>query len=246
MKTPFKYLGVMVGGNMATGLKVWNETILKALSSCSIEWKINTLSIGGRLTLLKSVLGSTPIYSKSLYKVPKSILNLLESLRRNFFNGVQGDERKISMRVKLVEVKDARNLLDEFFLPKEEVATRWIKSIPIKVNVFAWKLHLDRLPTRLNLVNRGVQVLSTLWSYSEWLSWLKSLRLGSSLKLKGFWKEFFMFSGGVYGTFETTCSLRTNLLGVMFSLMILFLVLLIGVQLHVKTCLVGIAGFSTV
>ncbi|GJZ51537.1 RNA-directed DNA polymerase, eukaryota [Tanacetum coccineum] len=213
MKTPFKYLGVMVGGNMATGLKVWNETILKALSSCSIEWKINTLSIGGRLTLLKSVLGSTPIYSKSLYKVPKSILNLLESLRRNFFNGVQGDERKISMRVKLVE--------DEFFLPKEEVATRWIKSIPIKVNVFAWKLHLDRLPTRLNLVNGGVHVLSTLcpicgvahedashiffscevamdvsrlicrwwnifWthvgSYSEWLSWLKSLRLGSKIK----------------------------------------------------------------
>ncbi|GJW13273.1 RNA-directed DNA polymerase, eukaryota, partial [Tanacetum coccineum] len=62
----------------------------------------------------------------------------------------------------IFRVKDARNLLDEFFLPKEEVATKWIKSIPIKVNVFAWKLHLDRLPTRLNLVNRGVQVLSTL------------------------------------------------------------------------------------
>ncbi|GKF83553.1 RNA-directed DNA polymerase, eukaryota, partial [Tanacetum coccineum] len=94
MKTPFKYLGVMVGGNMAK-LKAWDETILMLKSRLS-KWKINTLSIGGRLTLLKSVLGSTPIYSMSLYKVSKSILNLLESLCRNFFNGVQGDERKIS------------------------------------------------------------------------------------------------------------------------------------------------------
>nr|GEW30755.1 RNA-directed DNA polymerase, eukaryota [Tanacetum cinerariifolium] len=34
-------------------------------------------------------------------------------------------------------VKDVRNLLDEYFLPKEPAATRWIKSIPIKINVFA-------------------------------------------------------------------------------------------------------------
>ncbi|GJS47635.1 RNA-directed DNA polymerase, eukaryota [Tanacetum coccineum] len=40
-------------------------------------------------------------------------------------------------------VKDARDLVDEVLLPKENVATRWIKTIPIKVNVFAWKLHLN-------------------------------------------------------------------------------------------------------
>ncbi|GJU61242.1 hypothetical protein Tco_1243077 [Tanacetum coccineum] len=49
------------------------------------------------------------------------------------------------------QVKDVRSMLDEAFLPKMEVPTRWIKSIPIKVNVFAWKLYLDRLPTRSNL-----------------------------------------------------------------------------------------------
>ncbi|GKD37055.1 hypothetical protein Tco_1257262 [Tanacetum coccineum] len=59
------------------------------------KWKINTLSIGGRLTLLKAVLGSTPIYPMSLYKVPKTVLHEMESLRRNFFNGVQGVDRKI-------------------------------------------------------------------------------------------------------------------------------------------------------
>ncbi|GKG06792.1 RNA-directed DNA polymerase, eukaryota, partial [Tanacetum coccineum] len=55
-------------------------------------------------------------------------------------------------------VKDARDLVDEVLLPKENVATRWIKTIHIKVNVFTWKLHLDRLPTRSNLLKRGIQV----------------------------------------------------------------------------------------
>ncbi|GJS32921.1 RNA-directed DNA polymerase, eukaryota [Tanacetum coccineum] len=41
-----------------------------------------------------------------------------------------------------------------------EVPTRWIKSIPIKVNVFAWKLYLDRLPTRSNLSRRNVSLPS--------------------------------------------------------------------------------------
>ncbi|GJY95052.1 hypothetical protein Tco_0511413 [Tanacetum coccineum] len=43
-------------------------------------------------------------------------------------------------------VKDARDLVDEVLLPKENVATRWIKTIPIKVNVFAWKLPPDVSP----------------------------------------------------------------------------------------------------
>ncbi|GKE16325.1 RNA-directed DNA polymerase, eukaryota, partial [Tanacetum coccineum] len=60
------------------------------------KWKLKTLSIGGLLTLLKSVLGSTPIYNMSLYKVPKTVLNSMEAIQRNFFNGTQDDERKIT------------------------------------------------------------------------------------------------------------------------------------------------------
>ncbi|GKB95769.1 RNA-directed DNA polymerase, eukaryota [Tanacetum coccineum] len=93
MKAPFKYLGVMVGGN-ASLVKAWDDTINKLKMRLS-KWKLKTLSIGGRLTLLKSVLGSTPIYNMSLYKVPKTVLNSMEAIRRNFFNGTQDDERKI-------------------------------------------------------------------------------------------------------------------------------------------------------
>ncbi|GKE59948.1 RNA-directed DNA polymerase, eukaryota, partial [Tanacetum coccineum] len=55
-------------------------------------------------------------------------------------------------------VKDVRNLLDETFLPKADTPTRWIKCIPIKVNVFVWKALQDRLPTRSNLVRRNILI----------------------------------------------------------------------------------------
>nr|GEV19426.1 RNA-directed DNA polymerase, eukaryota, reverse transcriptase zinc-binding domain protein [Tanacetum cinerariifolium] len=45
-----------------------NEAISKMKKRLS-RWKLNTLSVGGRLTLLKSVLGSTPIYNMSIFKV---------------------------------------------------------------------------------------------------------------------------------------------------------------------------------
>ncbi|GJW65822.1 RNA-directed DNA polymerase, eukaryota [Tanacetum coccineum] len=55
-------------------------------------------------------------------------------------------------------VKDVRILFYEYFLPKAPTATRWVKYVPIKINVFAWKIFLDRLPTRSNLQYRGVLV----------------------------------------------------------------------------------------
>ncbi|GKF82168.1 RNA-directed DNA polymerase, eukaryota, partial [Tanacetum coccineum] len=59
-------------------------------------------------------------------------------------------------------VKSARGFIDDFFLPKVDVSTRWIKSIPIKINIFAWRVYLDKLPTRLNLSLRGLDIPSIL------------------------------------------------------------------------------------
>ncbi|GJS28078.1 RNA-directed DNA polymerase, eukaryota [Tanacetum coccineum] len=42
------------------------------------------------------------------------------------------------------------------FSCSSDVATRWVKFIPIKVNVFSWRARRDRLPTRVNLSRRGV------------------------------------------------------------------------------------------
>ncbi|PWA66576.1 reverse transcriptase zinc-binding domain-containing protein [Artemisia annua] len=59
-------------------------------------------------------------------------------------------------------VKSTRILIDDKILPKVEVPTRWIKVIPIKVNVHAWSVYLDKLPSRLNLSLKGIDIPSIL------------------------------------------------------------------------------------
>ncbi|GJV88789.1 RNA-directed DNA polymerase, eukaryota, reverse transcriptase zinc-binding domain protein, partial [Tanacetum coccineum] len=94
LNTPFLYLGTKVGENMSR-VHAWKEVIVK-IKSCLSNWKLKTLSIGGRFTLLKSVLGSTPIFHMSIYKVPSSVLHLLESIRSHFFHGHDPRSKKAS------------------------------------------------------------------------------------------------------------------------------------------------------
>ncbi|GJZ65908.1 RNA-directed DNA polymerase, eukaryota, reverse transcriptase zinc-binding domain protein [Tanacetum coccineum] len=57
---------------------------------------MKTLSIGGRFTLIKSVLGSLPIYHMSLFRVPLQVLRKMESIRGRFFNGITQNGTKHS------------------------------------------------------------------------------------------------------------------------------------------------------
>ncbi|GKC04918.1 RNA-directed DNA polymerase, eukaryota [Tanacetum coccineum] len=57
--------------------------------------KIKTLSSGGQLTLLKSVLITLPLYYMSTYKAPAAVLLYLESIRRDFFHGADKVDRKM-------------------------------------------------------------------------------------------------------------------------------------------------------
>ncbi|GKC85126.1 hypothetical protein Tco_1140843 [Tanacetum coccineum] len=300
---PFKYLGVFFVDNMSR-IALWDDIIFKVSNRLS-KWKLKTLSIGGRLTLLKSVLSSIPLYHMSIFKAPIGVLNKLEAIRRNFFNGVDGSKNKIAwidtswwsrfiqavhgnhgafgsrmvsskgspwldiirdlstlkskgidlmnfMRKKignghntsfwndpwldgeilkssfhrafaletcnsmsvasklnhpslthsfrrlprggveedqvsllsqrindvvlpdsndrwtwnlegsgLFSVKYARRVIDDTLLPSAGVPTRWIKIIPIKVNILAWRVCLDKIPTRFNLSIKEHELLQT-------------------------------------------------------------------------------------
>ncbi|GJS86196.1 RNA-directed DNA polymerase, eukaryota, reverse transcriptase zinc-binding domain protein [Tanacetum coccineum] len=94
LKPPFSYLVSKVGGLMSR-IQSWNEVVDRVTAQLS-KWKMKTLSIGGRLTLLKSVLGSMPIYHMSIFKVPMSVLHRLESIRCQFFNGHDLNSKKTS------------------------------------------------------------------------------------------------------------------------------------------------------
>nr|GEY50572.1 RNA-directed DNA polymerase, eukaryota, reverse transcriptase zinc-binding domain protein [Tanacetum cinerariifolium] len=92
--TPFSFLGTMVGGSMCR-IQTWADVVQRVKNRLS-KWKMKMLSIGGRLTLLKSVLGSMAIFHMSLFKAPRGVLRKLESIRSHFFNGHSPDSNKAS------------------------------------------------------------------------------------------------------------------------------------------------------
>nr|GEW32371.1 RNA-directed DNA polymerase, eukaryota, reverse transcriptase zinc-binding domain protein [Tanacetum cinerariifolium] len=300
MQNQFCYLGVTVGDCM-TKIKAWENIIVKLRSRLS-KWKVKTLFLGSRLTLLKYVLGASPVYSMSIFKVPRGMLKTMEAIRSRFFNGIGQEDAKItwiawnnvlaskkrgglgvssffalnralllkwvwrfiyqdgslwsrvirvlygpkidvhpthtlsnwcaiisdlalhikyprlfaleqnrdisvaeklnsqvsqsfrreprggiehqqlSDLVSLLDsatlnnskdqwyydlsgdgefrVKDLRNFIDDIYIPSHTEATRWVRLIPIKVNIFVWRARRDCLPTRSNLLYRGVNIVS--------------------------------------------------------------------------------------
>nr|GEU73471.1 RNA-directed DNA polymerase, eukaryota [Tanacetum cinerariifolium] len=94
LRHQFRYLGVTVGELMSRR-SGWDDVVNKLRSRLS-NWKVKTLSIGGRLTLLKSVLGASPLYYMSIFKTPKTVLKDLEAIRSKFFNGANSSETKIT------------------------------------------------------------------------------------------------------------------------------------------------------
>nr|GEY64621.1 RNA-directed DNA polymerase, eukaryota [Tanacetum cinerariifolium]GEY67218.1 RNA-directed DNA polymerase, eukaryota [Tanacetum cinerariifolium] len=264
---------------MACSLLHTDDEVEALVQKLIDEDMAKTLSIGGRLTLLKSVIDASPLYNMSIYKVPRGVMKSMEAIRSKFFNGADysdkkiawaawdkvlaskkngglalygpsidshpvnlasnwcsivrklnllkdkgfdflshrkkriGDqmEKEVSVAVKMgasvvdsfrravrdetehhqmlgpnsmlesvslssaqdrwicdlsgdgeFRVKEVRNILDDLFLPAQLNSTRWVKYIPIKINVFTWRARRDCLPTRSNLIRQGVPLQTKL------------------------------------------------------------------------------------
>ncbi|GJU43717.1 retrovirus-related pol polyprotein from transposon TNT 1-94 [Tanacetum coccineum] len=147
---PFTYLGLPIGSNVSL-TSSWQVLLDKFQSKLSL-WKENLLSVGGRHTLIKAVLGSIGIYYFSIFKVYESVLNSLERSRVMFFWGGSHKARKVSW---------IKWTLDALLIRRFSLL--WVHrqfgtNIPRKVNIFIWRLILDRLPHKLNLSSRGIDI----------------------------------------------------------------------------------------
>ncbi|GJR22881.1 RNA-directed DNA polymerase, eukaryota, reverse transcriptase zinc-binding domain protein [Tanacetum coccineum] len=89
------------------------------------------LSVGGRLSLIKSVLGNLPTYYMSIYLMSVSIRKKLESMRNNFFIGGDPDEKKMTW-VKwdrcLASRKDGGLSVESIFGLNIELLFKWVWS----------------------------------------------------------------------------------------------------------------------
>ncbi|GKA26341.1 putative RNA-directed DNA polymerase [Tanacetum coccineum] len=91
---PFTYLGLPVGCSMKR-VSTWNVVVEKFKKRLD-KWKAKTISFGGRLTLVKTVLSSLPLYFFSLFRAPASIIKKLESVRQRFFWGGNDESKKMA------------------------------------------------------------------------------------------------------------------------------------------------------
>jgi hypothetical protein len=59
-------------------------------------------------------------------------------------------------------VASVRSMVDDYTLDVDTYDTKWNRCTPIKVNVFLWRLMLNKIPSRVNLNRKGIDVGSVL------------------------------------------------------------------------------------
>jgi ribonuclease HI len=87
-----KYLGVPLNGRAPK--RADYHYLIDQVQSKLSAWKAKQLSFAGRLTLAKSVLEAVPIYPMMTEKIPKSCLEDIHRIQRNFIWGEYENVRK--------------------------------------------------------------------------------------------------------------------------------------------------------
>nr|GFA18331.1 RNA-directed DNA polymerase, eukaryota, reverse transcriptase zinc-binding domain protein [Tanacetum cinerariifolium] len=100
--------------------------------------------------LSSKVMGVTPLYGKKC-----------EEVIRSSNSSILGCLGRWTVQENFV-VASVRKLIDDGYLPSVSSKTIWINVVPIKINIHAWKVKLDCLPTRLNISRRGMDIDSIL------------------------------------------------------------------------------------
>lgn len=94
--TPFKYLGAMIGASPSS-VAFWNPLVDKVRRKIE-NYDASNISIAGRLVLLKAAIDSVPVYWFSLFKMPQTVISIIDKLRRRFFWGEdQASQKKIHL-----------------------------------------------------------------------------------------------------------------------------------------------------
>ncbi|KAL9997683.1 putative reverse transcriptase zinc-binding domain-containing protein [Helianthus debilis subsp. tardiflorus] len=64
-------------------------------------------------------------------------------------------------------VSSAKKWMAGLTMEDDSLVFKWSKWLPIKCNIFMWRASLDRLPTRVALARRGIQVANSLCAWCD-------------------------------------------------------------------------------
>lgn len=102
---PFTYLSLPLGANPRRK-STW-ATIIEKCQRRLASWKRRFISFGGRLTLIRSVLSSLPVYYMSLFKLLEGVARAIDRIQAFFLWGGSNLKRKIRL-VKWEEVTKSK------------------------------------------------------------------------------------------------------------------------------------------
>ncbi|GJV06477.1 RNA-directed DNA polymerase, eukaryota [Tanacetum coccineum] len=158
----FTYLGVKVDANMMR-VNSWNEKGFVINFSWELTW---TIARSLRIRSFKSIHGTmvsldNPI-SSSLSYCSNWLFNLELQKDASVALKLRKPNAALSFRRPPrsgdFSVKSAREEIDKHVLVVSSSPMRWSKVLPIKLNIFLCRMFLDRLPTRINISNRGLDI----------------------------------------------------------------------------------------
>lgn len=104
---PTVYLGLPLGAKRKKKKSIWQGVIDRCNGKLT-PWKKQYLSMGGKLTLINSVLDGIPTYTMSLFRMPASIEKKLDSIRKQFLWDGNSDKKKIHLVKWQVVIEDKK------------------------------------------------------------------------------------------------------------------------------------------
>ncbi|KAL9691204.1 hypothetical protein QQ045_011623 [Rhodiola kirilowii] len=92
-RLPLNYLGLQVGASPGR-LNTWRPVLQKFKDKLS-SWKSTSLSMAGRVVLIKAALSNLPLYYASIFKMPAAVALEMEKIQRRFLWESSEARRKI-------------------------------------------------------------------------------------------------------------------------------------------------------
>ncbi|XP_057452783.1 uncharacterized protein LOC130744629 [Lotus japonicus] len=91
---PLQYLGSVLGGDPRR--KIFWAPVIEKVRLALGAWGSNSVSLSGRLVVLRAVASAVPLYHMAVYKAPLGVVTDIEKLMRGFLWGRVGGGRRIA------------------------------------------------------------------------------------------------------------------------------------------------------
>ncbi|WMV56044.1 hypothetical protein MTR67_049429 [Solanum verrucosum] len=215
VKSHRNYRGVMglnnyLPGNNHKEFDIWDGIIEKTEKRLA-NWKANYLSLGGRVTLINSVLDALPTYVMSLFPLPAKVEERLDKLRRDFLWLGNKEGKKIHLvkwQTALLSKKIGGLGIKNLRVQNKSLLSKWLWRFVVE----------DQALWRIAILNKYGQTEDSTYGVTVWRSirnlWdsLKEnlvVKVGEGNKIF-FWKDKWIGQECLNSVFPDLFSFCTN------------------------------------